>query len=49
MLRNRHVWRAGLDAVGTFYEERGPEFLETLQLVQEITKQMEGRSHTQAA
>jgi len=41
---NRSTLRAGLNEVSTLYGERDPEFLNTLQLVREITNQMQEES-----
>jgi hypothetical protein len=37
----RSTLRAGLNAVSTLYEQRDPEFLKTLELVKQITREME--------
>ncbi len=46
---DRSNLRAGLNAVRTLYESRDREFMETLHLVKNITKECESRSHPIAA
>jgi hypothetical protein len=41
--------RAFLEDIRTLYDERDPEFLQTLQLVREITKEMEAPPFQDAA